>query len=323
MSRRSPLGGLRSIVVGNVDAARALQPWRRSRWQDARLALADLPSRRAWKFDLLSAVFGTAGSVLAASSVGDSSLFLQVLAGVGGLLAGVLLLGVSALVVFAMTAPSRHLAAVAQRLGTVERELEAFQEQAPQLSFGRAEIPRHSQAIHVLDPSGDRMRIANGRVIRVPVTNAQGAGEARDVHARLRFGEGRMSDDMFFPEPTQAQWMGESGPEFEIDLPGNGRPRLLDVVLILDQPYPHAFEWTPQSYAAGLHGYVIKAGRFPVTIEVMTSGPAPTAAHLVDTLDIECRDNHLLIADWQTRSTDEGTNHVGWTYRGPPRVMAG
>jgi len=64
------------------------------------------------------------------------------------------------------------------------------------------------------------------------------------VHARLLF----MPDDVhrtFAPKyPAQGEWFSETGPEIEIDLAGNGRPRLLDVALILDGEYPNVFEWT-------------------------------------------------------------------------------
>jgi hypothetical protein len=205
-----------------------------------------------------------------------------------------------------------------ERVGA-ETQLRRFEEGAPRLSFGRAVIPERSESLYrlALDEQG-RRRLHNpalkGRVIRVPVTNQQGAEEARRVHARLNF----LPDDTdgsFSPRhPAQGEW-ADTG-ETEIDLPGNGHPRLLDIVLVRDGPYPHAFEWTKHSRAAGLNGYEIKARPFDVEVEVMGSGPGPTAPHLRDTLRIDCRDNHMIVADWVSAGPDEPTNWVPWTYGG-------
>ena len=133
----------------------------------------------------------------------------------------------------------------------------------PQLSFGRAMIPTHSQAI-VLFPPASRVeprQLGLGRIIRVPVVNAQGSGDANRVHAQLTF----LPDDrtgLYSPRhPAQGEWSSDPGTEGEIHLPGNGRMRLLDVIVVLDGQYPYAHEWTAASRAASLRGYAIKANQ--------------------------------------------------------------
>jgi len=157
------------------------------------------------------------------------------------------------------------------------RELQGAKSPPPQLSFGRPELPKTWQDISL---PGTPLRY-RGRVIRVPVINARGAGEAKEVHARLRFTDasGRF-DSTFMPAETQGRWSGEEEPGEVINLPGNGRRRLLDVVVILDGEHPHAREWTTQSRYARLHGYAIKAGRFSVQIDVMGAGHGGDAPHL-------------------------------------------
>jgi hypothetical protein len=185
----------------------------------------------------------------------------------------------------------------------------------PQLSFGRPDLPQHTQPIYLTGADGKQHKIANGRVIRVPVTNAQGAGEAKNVHARLRFVDhwGKTLDRMYSPQESEAEWFGHAGPEVEIALPGNGRPRLIDVVVVLNWDYPYAYEWTGRSRAALLRGYGIKATPFRVEVTVMGSTPG---AVLQETLEIEIRPKHMIKADWlgPSRKPDHGTTWVPWTY---------
>ena len=185
-------------------------------------------------------------------------------------------------------------------------ELAAYADQQPKLSFGRAEIPRQSQRLPLPQEVLTQRR---GRIIRVPVTNAQGAGEARQVHARLTFTTGSDLDDMVVPSPTQGEWSGEGEPEIEINLPGNGRARLLDIVMVRDGSYPYAHEWTRQSRATGLMGYELQATPFDVEIEVMGSGPGPNAPVLKDTLRVRCGEQKI-VADWLSAGPDESTNYV-------------
>jgi hypothetical protein len=66
-------------------------------------------------------------------------------------------------------------------------QLRALEEKPPRLSFGKPVVPRHSQPIPIESTSSVGSPSWRGRVIRVPVINAQGAGEANRVHARLSF----------------------------------------------------------------------------------------------------------------------------------------
>jgi serine/threonine protein kinase len=177
----------------------------------------------------------------------------------------------------------------------------------PLLSFGKARIGRW-QSIVVQDDAGNAVQAGTGtgRIIRVPVTNAQGAGEARDVHATLTFGD---SDSQFYPPSTQGEWVGESGPELMVNLPGNGGERLIDAVLVLDREYPHAFEWTRHSRAAGLRDSAIMATPFDVRIKVAGSGATPI---LENVLEIEIRRGHLIRADWKDRGVEDATNLAWW-----------
>ena len=96
-------------------------------------------------------------------------------------------------------------------------------------------------------------------MIRVPVFNALGAGEALHVHARIRFQAGN-TDNGYEPFETQGEWVGDiTGREIAIDLVGNGQPRMLDIALVRNSEYPHLYEWTGAARAALLRGYGIEA----------------------------------------------------------------
>jgi hypothetical protein len=89
------------------------------------------------------------------------------------------ILGAGVLLAVAEGAFQLHQSAEDKRAGA-EQRLKDFEEGAPQLSFGKVDIPRNSQVLRAPDSAGQLRRVpARGRVIRVPVTNAQGAGEAR------------------------------------------------------------------------------------------------------------------------------------------------
>lgn len=194
------------------------------------------------------------------------------------------------------------------KVEALEAEKVELEENSPRLAFGRAEIPQHSVVydLHMGDSEPFQER---GRVIRVPVMNAQGAGEARQVHARLTF----LPDDpsgAFSPvQSIQGEWEGSDGIETEVNLPGNGSPRYLAVIFVRDGPYPHGFAWTEASRAVGLAGYGIATDRIDIKVEIMASGPMKPVVS--DTLTVECRARSMLIADW-TDIGDLGTNHVGW-----------
>ncbi len=204
-----------------------------------------------------------------------------------------------------------HSRAVA-RHDVAERQLEEYAERKPELSFGEAVLPKASQAIHL--PGGQPGQpgwTARGRVIRVPVTNAFGAGEARQVHARLRF-DRTPGGSTYLPDPTQAEWFGENGPEVEIDMPGNGRPREIDIAVVLEGQADGSYEWTTKSRAAGLQGYEIRSWPFEVEIEVMGSGGASVGAHLKRTIEIDVQ-RGLIRARWLDADPNGPTN---WVARG-------
>jgi hypothetical protein len=195
-------------------------------------------------------------------------------------------------------------------------ELRAFADEAPRLTFSRPVIPPESQPIHVFLPEigGQPRAVGCGRVIRVPVINAHGAGTATRLHARLTFLPDHR-DGQFSPrDPAQGEWMGESGPEVEIDLPGNGRPALLDVLVVLDGDYPHAHEWTTTSRYAALRGYAIRANPIEVDIEVLGGGFGAESPRLHDRLRIRL-DQGMIAADWASAGDNSPTNWVAWTRR--------
>jgi hypothetical protein len=179
---------------------------------------------------------------------------------------------------------------------------------APQLSIGQPRIEGW-QKISVEDRDGGPISLGRGRLIRVPVTNAQGVDTARHVHAQLKFLPNDMHRSFAPTHPTRGEWFSDHGPETEINLPGNGAARLLDVVVVLDRDYPHAYEWTAHSRAAGLVGYEIKAVPFDVEVLIMGSADTPT---LRRTLQVECRRGHMIRADWLDKTVDEPTNWVPW-----------
>jgi hypothetical protein len=236
----------------------------------------------------------------------------SLLAGVAGSLA----LAAGCFLVNLIRAPLKLHQAADRRATAAEAKVQAYEAKAPKLSFGRAEIPERSQRLDLLDKRG-RPFTLTGRVIRVPVMNAQSAGDAHRVRARLRF----LPDDThrsFAPrDDAQGEWMRiQGGPEIEITtLPGNGRPRLLDVAVVIEGEYPNVYEWTTRSRAAALAGYAIKANPVTVEIEVMGGGPEPTAPHLKRRLNIDIRSGQLR-ADWLDASDDEATNWVAWSSRG-------
>jgi hypothetical protein len=183
----------------------------------------------------------------------------------------------------------------------------ALEKKPPQLSFGKPVIQRQSQPMPIHPTSGSQFPPWAGRVIRVPVINGQGAGEARRVHGLLTFMPGLRDARSAPTHPVQAEWSEEGEGVVELDMPGNGRPCLLDVAVVVAGEYPHVHQWTRASRGAGLRGYAILARPVTVDIEVMTSG----SAGLHDRLTISV-DSGILSADWASRNPDEATNWVPW-----------
>lgn len=191
--------------------------------------------------------------------------------------------------------------------------LDALEPTTPRLSFGSAVIPPSSSPIAVSAPElpGVVQNIGSGRIIRVPVINAAGAGGAKHVHAQLTFlPEDR--EGLHSPKyPAQGEWPTDVGREVEVDLPGNDRPRFVDVLLVLDGQYPNAYEWTTASRAAGLRGYAIKSNVVAVDIEVTGSGSATEFPRLRDQLKIRL-DRGMIAAEWASAGENEPTNWVAW-----------
>jgi len=176
-------------------------------------------------------------------------------------------------------------------------------------SFDRAIIPRADQQIDL--PNGRREL---GRVIRVPVTSSEAAAK---VHARLEFLPGSQPTE-YAPPEAQGQWYSEQGAvEVEIDLPANGRPRLLDVCLILRGDYPHIFEWTVHSVAANLAGYGVKAQ--PVEIDITVRGEGGAGSHTGRLRVLAQKQGNFgeIRADWISGGPTEneiGTTSERWNF---------
>jgi hypothetical protein len=178
----------------------------------------------------------------------------------------------------------------------------------PALIFGVAEIPLRAQPIGY----GGIVANEHGRIIRVPVSNALGAGEALRVHARIRFQAGN-TDNGYEPFETQGEWVGEvEGREIAIDFVGNGQPRKLDIALVRNSEYPYLYEWTERSRAAFLRGYGVEATPVEVLLEVQGLDVDGEPVRLSDSLLIECRPGDAISADWISTLGRVATNLVTW-----------
>lgn len=296
---------------GELQRSDSLPAWERTRRQQARADLSAWATR-PWLFTAITGVVGAAlGWLVGAVALNAETPAENLVAVVVGLLVGLGLVWMLVGLWYFGRARSRQLDAAREQIGTLEGRLTAIAERVPNLSIGKAILPKESQTIELPLPGGETTKFL-GRVIRVPVINARGAADAENVHARLTFLVGGKVDRQFGPTPTTAQWFSERGDtEFEVNLPANGRPRLIDVVLITDRPYPHAHEWTIHSRAALLRGYEVMSDRFRVKIDVEGNGVGALAPSLSRTLEIECGQG-MLKANWLDRDPDEGTHWVGW-----------
>lgn len=180
----------------------------------------------------------------------------------------------------------------------------------PSLEFGRAHLPREAQFGSI---EGFSLR-RPGRLIQVPVTNAQGAGDAVAVHAELNF----MPDDRdgsFSPrESAQGEWITDEGPATRIDIPGNGQTHLLNLAVVFNDGYPCIYEWTRRSRDAQLHGYGMWSNGIDVEIVVRAAGAS--ALSIRATLRIEVIDG-LIHANWHgaDRSNWVGIEGRRWPER--------
>ena len=198
-----------------------------------------------------------------------------------------------------------------ERLGldpSIGNEAEA--DTSPDLTFGRGHLPREPQFGAI---EGFPVR-RPGRLIQIPVINAQGAGEAVAVHAELNF----MPDDRdgsFSPrEPAQGEWVTDGAPATRINLPGNGQAHLLNLAVVFSDGYPCIYEWTKRSRDAQLNGYGMWSNG--VDVEVVVRAAGPSALSLRDTLKIEVLDG-LIHANWQgaPRSNWVGIEGRRWPER--------
>jgi hypothetical protein len=201
-----------------------------------------------------------------------------------------------------------------------ERADSTTRPRGPQLEFGVAEIPRRTRKVWTSDLRRVAMR---GRIIKVPVTNALGAGEALHVNARLHFLSGNQTND-YEPITTQGEWSLDGDRDrygVAITLVGNGQPHFLAVTMVLDRDYPHAHEWTARSRAALLDGYGIEADEFDVTVEVQGIDANGNPVQIFDTLRIACRPGDVIKADWMSTLGNVATNLVVWQKTCPNRVV--
>lgn len=217
---------------------------------------------------------------------------------------------VSVMLVTAMVGAFRLHSEEEERTQRLAARVRVLEENPPQLSFGKPVIPRQSQLIPVHPTSGAEFPPSAGRVIRVPVINERGTGEARRVHAVLRFMPDVQDARIAPPHLVQAEWSEGGEGVVELDMSGNGRPCLLDVAVVVAGEHPHVHQWTHASRRAGLRGYAILANPVTVDIDVMTTG----SARLHDRITIRV-DSGMLSADWASRNPSEGTNWVPWDSR--------
>jgi hypothetical protein len=180
----------------------------------------------------------------------------------------------------------------------------------PHLSLGSAHVPRRPQQI-VLDG-----KHFEGRIIRIPVTNAAGADTAKSVQVQLTFCPDDTTGWMSPRNPALAEWDTELRTTM-IDIPGNGQPQLFDVALILEASHICIYQWTRHSREAKLDGYGI-AGKGVIRVDVRAAGDGGGAPEpLTDTLHIEAIEGSLYV-QWESEGLGTRKNGVPWT--NPPRM---
>ena len=180
------------------------------------------------------------------------------------------------------------------------RSLRQDSPNAPKLSFGRAQIPNYPD---LATPLGD------GRIVRVPVVNAQGAAPVEDVHASVTY----LPDDRdgsFSPrDPLQGVWTDDS--RTSIRLPGNGQAHRLDVALVIKED---VYAWDRRAAADPqdwnhLTALAVKSWPADIEVQVRGSGLVGSPPTLIDTLKIDARQG-IVKADWNSASWDEATNFI-------------
>lgn len=170
-------------------------------WQRGAADTSRLANDRAIRFSIYCAGPGAAIAGLAAVLASGASAPVQVLAATVGGVAGILV-AIAGLTLF-------HVAVAPVRQRDEARAALAQQNTAtaetPRLSFGRAEIPPAPQVLRSELVGGAKLIHWTGRVLRVPVTNAHGAGVACQVYARLRFMPTDRPEPTLWPTDAQAE----------------------------------------------------------------------------------------------------------------------
>jgi hypothetical protein len=122
---------------------------------------------------------------------------------------------------------------------------------SPQLSFGEPKVGDLQQLSYPLsqNPPGIWQSLGGGRVVRIPVVNAQGAGDAVGVHATLRFTDAEGNPEM---DDQPGRWRDQPDKP-EITIPGNGREYELDLfVRFSEDPNGCCYVWNNESVVAGV-----------------------------------------------------------------------
>jgi hypothetical protein len=193
-----------------------------------------------------------------------------------------------------------------------EVSLASYEEGAPQLSFGRAEIPETFQLIRVPREGGGPSVNLSGRIIRVPVTNAQGAGEAARVHARLRFLPDDTHSSRFrASRPTK----GVPPPTPKQTLAPTGVPRVRERMCVRLAPGS-----TPTAVPLGVESAAVK-----MSASKAARGVRPSASTALDRVTGSRRvlatggRESQRGASRDTPGTAFGVNNVSATVKAPPK----
>jgi hypothetical protein len=293
-----------AFTFGRTESIERLPLNQRSRLQQARLDAGHWAQHNAWTFAAIAGV----GPVLLGGIVGIASS--QLLAGVGTVLVSLILIYGFALLVFAWQAPAKVGDAAQAQAASLRKQVRELQEQAPKLTLGEIELPKHSTRYLVGGDEESGFYIS-GRVLLAPVTVSRGSDNAKSVRARLAF----LPDDVdgqFSPRnPVFAEWAIDDGSSpTSVEIPSNGLPMHFCVGFVADGGHPAVFVWTQESRAMGLGPKAFGVASHPVEIhiEVSGSGHGGAAPFAEDTLQITWH-NSMLNAKWA--SADPEKNRPG------------
>lgn len=139
----------------------------------------------------------------------------------------------------------------------------------PRLAFGEPIVgPLQSLTV----PLGRHAQpLGSGRVIRVPVVNAQGSDDAEAVHAALTF-----SGAKGFRLVQPGRWRDSR--DAEVTIPGKGRAYELDLyVQLSDSLGQQCYVWNNESLAAGVRRDQFRIEPFSFSVQVAVRGKQTTA----------------------------------------------